>query len=224
MKFLLMIWIIYEYKIKIIIVSILCEIVLIIKNNILFVNMVIDKIKLSFCKFDDDIFCEKEFLNIKEENLMEEINLFSGDFLSCFLSVEELKYCIEILYIKDNFIDIKNIGVGGFGLLYEVVYRIEDRKYVFKFVKCVFFDLDNCEVKILVLFNYFNVFRYYIFWMILFYEWNFFLKGFWNENFGFVFFRKEIFFFEDNFVMGSIKFRLSRGKSLKEFYDVCLVI
>lgn len=61
-----MIWIIHEYKTKAIIVSTLCEIALTTKNNTLLVNMATDKIKPSFCKSDDDTFCEKESSNIKE--------------------------------------------------------------------------------------------------------------------------------------------------------------
>lgn len=102
--------------------------------------MVIDSIFVSCCNFD--------------ENLMEEIILFDGEFLSCFFSEEEFDNCLDFLYIKYNFIDLKKIGVGGFGLVYEVVYIIEDKKYVFKFVKIFFLDFDKWEVKILVLFNY----------------------------------------------------------------------
>lgn len=102
--------------------------------------MVIDFIFVSCCNFD--------------ENLMEEIILFDGEFFSCFFSEEEIDNCLDFLYIKYNFIDLKKIGVGGFGLVYEVVYIIEDKKYVFKFVKIFFLDFDKWEVKILVLFNY----------------------------------------------------------------------
>lgn len=108
--------------------------------------MVIDSIFVSCCNFD--------------ENLMEEIILFDGEFLSCFFSEEEIDSCLNFQYIIYNFIDLKKIGVGGFGLVYEVVYMIENRKYVFKFVKIFFLDFDEREVKILVLFDYFNVFRY----------------------------------------------------------------
>lgn len=173
--------------------------------------MVIDFIFVSCCNFD--------------ENLMEEIILFDGEFLSCFFSEEEIDNCLDFLYIEYNFIDLKKIGVGGFGLVYEVVYIIEDKKYVFKFVKIFFLDFDKWEVKILVLFNYLNVFRYYIFWIILFYKWSFCLEGFGKENFdSIVFFEKEIFFFEKNNVVVSIDFKLKNSKSLEFIYDVCLVI
>lgn len=175
------------------------------------VNMVIDKIFVSFCNFDDVIFWKEEFLNVKEENLMYDIKLFNGEFLSCFLSKKEIEYCLDLQYIKDNFIDIKKIGVGGFGLVYEVVYIIENRKYVFKFVKIFFLDFDKNEVKILVLFKYFNVFRYYIFWIILFNECNFCLKGFGFKNLdSIVFFEKDV--------------KLRNDKILEIDCGVCLVI
>lgn len=186
--------------------------------------MATDKIKPSFCKSDDDSFCEKKSSNIKEENSTEETNSLSGDSSSCLLSAEELKYCIETPHIKDNFTDIKNIGAGEFGSVYEAAHRIEDRKYALKFVKCVSPDLDNREVKILASLNHPNVLRYYTSWMIPLHECNSSSKGSGNENSGSVSFRKEIFPSEDNSAMGSTKPRSSRGKSSKEFNDACLVI
>lgn len=140
------------------------------------------------------------------------------------MSAEELKYCIETPHIKDNFTDIKNIGAGGFGKVYEAAHRIKDRKYALKFVKCVSPDLDNREVKILASLNHPNVLRYYTSWMIPLHECNSSSKESGNENFGSVSFRKEIPPSEDNSAMGSTKPRSSRGKSSKAFNDACLVI
>lgn len=69
-----------------------------------------------------------------DENSTEETTSSDGESSSCF-SEEEIDNCLDSPHIKHNFTDLKNIGAGGFGSVYEAVHTIENKKYALKFVK-----------------------------------------------------------------------------------------
>lgn len=181
-------------------------------------------ISVSCRNSDDDTCWKKDPTNIKEENSTEETISFDGESSSCFFSEEEIDNCLDSPHIKYNFTDIKNIGAGGFGSVYEAVHTIENTKYALKFVKIFSLDFDKREVQILATLHHPNVLRYYTSWMTPFHEWNSCSKGSGKENSGIVSFREEISPSENNIEMVSTKPKSRSGKSSEESYDACLVI
>lgn len=127
--------------------------------------MATDKISVSFRNSDDVTFWKEESSNVKEENSMHDTKSLNGESSSCSLSKKEIEHCLDSQHIKDNFTDIKKIGAGGFGLVYEAVHTIENRKYALKFVKIFSLDFDKNEVKILASLKHPNVLRYYTSWI-----------------------------------------------------------
>lgn len=97
-----------------------------------------------------------------DENSTEETTSFDGESSSCFFSEEEIDNCLDSPHIKCNFTDLKKIGAGGFGSVYEAVHTIEDKKYALKFVKIFSLDFDKREVKILASLDHPNVVRYFL--------------------------------------------------------------
>lgn len=95
-----------------------------------------------------------------DENPTEETTSFDGESSSCFFSEEEIDSCLNSQHIIYNFTDLKKIGAGGFGSVYEAVHTIENRKYALKFVKIFSLDFDEREVKILASLDHPNVLRY----------------------------------------------------------------
>lgn len=139
--------------------------------------MATDKISVSFRNSDDVTFWKEESSNVKEENSMHDTKSLNGESSSCSLSKKEIEHCLDSQHIKDNFTDIKKIGAGGFGLVYEAVHTIENRKYALKFVKIFSLDFDKNEVKILASLKHPNVLRYYTSWITPLNEWNSCSKG-----------------------------------------------
>lgn len=58
---------------------------------------------------------------------LEETTSFDGESSSCFFSEEEIDNCLDSPHIEYNFTDLKKIGAGGFGSVYEAVHTIEDK-------------------------------------------------------------------------------------------------
>lgn len=160
-----------------------------------------------------------------DENSTEETTSFDGESSSCFFSEEEIDNCFDFPHIKYNFTDIKNIGAGGFGSVYEAVHIIENRKYALKFVKICSLDFDKREVKILASLNHPNVLKYYTSWITPFHKWNSCSEGSGKENSDcIVSFGKEITLSENNSAMISTEPKSKNVKSSELIYDACLVI
>lgn len=162
-----------------------------------------------------------------DENSTEETTSFDGESSSCFFSEEEIDNCLDSPHIKYNFTDIKNIGAGGFGSVYEAVHIIEDRKYALKFVKICSLYLDKREVKMLASLDHPNVLKYYTSWITPFHKWNSCSEGSGKENSdSIVVFAKEITLSENNSAMVNTEPKSKNVKSseLKLIYDACLVI
>lgn len=160
-----------------------------------------------------------------DENSTEETTSFDGESSSCFFSEEEIDNCLDSPHIKYNFTDLKKIGAGGFGSVYEAVHTIEDKKYALKFVKIFSLDFDKREVKILASLNHPNVLRYYTSWITPFHKWSSCSEGSGKENSdSIVSFEKEISPSEKNNAVVSTDSKSKNSKSSEFIYDACLVI
>lgn len=187
--------------------------------------MATDKISVSFCNSDDEKFWKEESSNIKEENSMHDTKSLNGESSSCSLSKKEIELCLDSQHIKDNFTDIKKIGAGGFGSVYEAVHTIENRKYALKFVKNFSLDFDKNEVKILASLKHPNVLRYYTSWITPLNEWNSCSKGsgFKNSD-SIVSFEKDITPSENNIAVVSTDAKSRNDKTSETDCGACLVI
>lgn len=189
--------------------------------------MATDSISVSCHNSDDDTFWKKEHTNIKEDNSSEETTPFDGESSSWFFSEEEIDNCLDSPHLKYNFTDIKNIGAGGFGSVYEAVHTIENRKYALKFVKISSLDFEKREVKILASLDHPNVLRYYTSWITPFHKRSSYSEGTGKENSdSIVSFGNEISPSENNSAMVSTESKSENVKSSEVtlIYDACLVI
>lgn len=158
-----------------------------------------------------------------DEISTEETISFDGE-SSIFSSEEEIGSCLNSQHIKFNFTDLKKIGAGGFGSVYEAVHTIENRKYALKFVKIFSLDFDEREVKILASLDHPNVLRYYTSWITPFHKCSC-LEGSGKENSdSIVSFKKEISPSENNNAAVSTESESKNSKSSEFIYDACLVI
>nr|XP_034334477.1 eukaryotic translation initiation factor 2-alpha kinase 3-like isoform X4 [Crassostrea gigas] len=156
---------------------------------------------------------------------LEETTSFDGESSSCFFSEEEIDNCLDSPHIEYNFTDLKKIGAGGFGSVYEAVHTIEDKKYALKFVKIFSLDFDKREVKILASLNHPNVLRYYTSWITPFRKWSSCSEGSGKENSeSIVSFEKEIPPSEKNNAVVSTDSKSKNSKNSEFIYDACLVI
>lgn len=72
-----------------------------------------------------------------------------------------IENCLETQYIKNHFTDIKKIGAGGFGSVYEAKQTIDKKKYALKFIKIFSLNFAKNEVEILASLDHINVVRYF---------------------------------------------------------------
>lgn len=162
---------------------------------------------------------------MKEENSTEETTSFNGESSSSFFSEKELNNCLDSPHIRYNFTDIKKIGAGGFGSVYEAFHTIENRKCALKFVKIFSLDFDRREVEILVSLDHPNVLRYYTSWITPFHKWNSCSEVAGKENSdSIVSVEKEIYPSENNSAIDSTEPKSKSVKSSEVIYDACLVI
>lgn len=155
---------------------------------------------------------------------LEETTSFDGE-SSSFFSEEEIDNCLDSPHIKYNFTDLKKIGAGGFGSVYEAVHTIEDKKYALKFVKIFSLDFDKREVKILASLDHPNVVRYYTSWITPFHKWSSCSEGSGKENYDSnLSFEKEISPSEKNNAVVSTESKSKNSKSSEFIYDAFLVI
>lgn len=187
--------------------------------------MATDKISVSFRNSNDETFWKEETSNVKEENSMHDTKSLNGESSSCSLSKKEIEHCLDSQHIKDNFTDIKKIGAGGFGSVYEAVHTIENRKYALKFVKIFSLDFDKNEVKILASLKHPNVLRYYTSWITPLNEWNSCStgSGFKNSD-SIVSFEKDITPSENNIAVVSTDAKSRNDKTSEADCGACLVI
>lgn len=145
------------------------------------------------------------------------------------LDQDAIENCLDDSHIKGQFKDIKNIGEGGFGAVFEAQHRHDEKKYALKFVLINSKHFDNREVKVLASLDHVNVLRYYTSWITYLPKPISYSKAFVEEeeSDNSVWFGNE----EDsacknnnNAIGGCSKSTSSRGKSLEEEYDACLVI
>lgn len=66
----------------------------------------------------------------------------------------KIENCLETQYIKNHFTDIKKIGAGGFGSVYEAKQTIDKKKYALKFIKIFSLNFAKNEVEILASMSY----------------------------------------------------------------------
>lgn len=76
-----------------------------------------------------------------------------------------IENCLDDPHIKGQFMDIKNIGEGGFGVVFEAQHRHDEKIYALKFVPINSTHFDNREVKVLASLDHVNVLRYYTSWI-----------------------------------------------------------
>lgn len=144
------------------------------------------------------------------------------------LDQDVVESCLNDPHIKEHFMDINNIGSGGFGAVYEARHRLDNRKYALKFVLIDLTNFEKREVEVLASLDHANVLRYHTSWITHLPKPLSYSKTFEEEedSDNVVSFEKE----EDsscqnnNAVGGFSKSKSTSGKSLEEKYDACLVI
>lgn len=131
-------------------------------------------------------------------------------------------------HIKEHFMDINNIGAGGFGAVFEARHRLDNRKYALKFVLIDFTNFEKREVEVLASLDHANVLRYHTSWIThlpkpLSYSKTFEEEE--NSDNGVSFVKEEDSSSKNNNAVGGCsKSASTSGKSLEEKYDACLVI
>nr|XP_022293589.1 eIF-2-alpha kinase GCN2-like [Crassostrea virginica] len=69
--------------------------------------------------------------------------------------------CLDDEYIKNHFMDIRNIGAGGFGSVYSAKHRIDNKSYALKVIPINMEKFDKREVEVLSSLDHKNIIRYY---------------------------------------------------------------
>lgn len=136
-----------------------------------------------------------------------------------------IENCLETQYIKTHFTDIKKIGAGGFGSVYEATQTIDKRKYALKVIKVFSLNFEKSEVEILASLDHRNVVQYYNSCIIPF------PKSFSdskeeeeNSDSDISFEKEQDYFIENKFVKSYSRSTSESSKSSGQKYDACLVI
>lgn len=74
--------------------------------------------------------------------------------------------CLDDPYIRGHYTDIRQIGSGGFGSVYEVKHKLDSRKYALKFVPVDSKCFCKREVEVLASMDHKNIVRYHTSMMI----------------------------------------------------------
>lgn len=144
------------------------------------------------------------------------------------LDQDVIESCLSDPHIKEHFMNINNIGAGGFGAVYEARHRLDNRKYALKFVLIDFTNFEKREVEVLASLDHANVLRYHTSWIThlpkpLSYSKTFEEEE--NSDNGVSFVKEEDSSSKNNNAVGGCsKSASTSGKSLEEKYDACLVI